>query len=77
MTARGGPRLLGFAAIAALGLIGALALRRPELAVTASSLALVVVLGTRFARDPAVTAELVLPSERTLEDEPVEATLRL
>jgi uncharacterized protein (DUF58 family) len=77
LTARGGPRLLGFAAIAALGLIGALALRRPELAVAASSFALVVVLGTRFARDPAVTAELGLPSERTLEDQPVEATLRL
>ena len=77
VTRRGGPRLLGFAALAALGLLGALALRRPELAVAAAPFALVLVLGTRLARDPTVTAELLLPSERTLEDTEVSADLRV
>jgi uncharacterized protein (DUF58 family) len=77
VTRRGGPRLLGFAALAALGLLGALALRRPELAVAAAPFALVLVLGTRLAHDPTVTAELLLPSERTLEDTEVSADLRV
>ena len=77
MRRRRGPRLLGFAGIAALGLLGALALRRPELAVTASPFALVLALGTRLANDPEVGAELVLPSERTLEEATVAATVRL
>jgi uncharacterized protein (DUF58 family) len=75
VTRRGGPRLAGFAALAALGLLGALALRRPELAVAAAPFALVLVLGTRLARDPGVTAKLLLPSERTLEDTEVTADL--
>ncbi len=77
MTRRGGPRLAGFAALAALGLLGALALRRPELAVAAAPFALVLVLGTRLARDPGVTAELLLPSERTLEHSELSADLRV
>jgi uncharacterized protein (DUF58 family) len=43
----------------------------------AAPFAIVVALGTRLARDPAVAAELVLPSDRTLEDAEVTATLRL
>ncbi len=77
MTRRGGPRLAGFAALAALGLLGALALRRPELAVAATPFALVLVLGTRLARDPGITADLVLPSERTLEETEVAADLHV
>jgi uncharacterized protein (DUF58 family) len=77
VTRRGGPRLVGFAVLAALGLLGALALRRPELAVAAAPFALVLVLGTRLARDPGVAGELLLPSERTLEDTEVAADLRV
>ena len=36
MTRTGSPRILGYAAIAAIGLVGALALRRPELASTSN-----------------------------------------
>ena len=43
----GNPRLLGYAALAALGMVGALALRRPELAIVAGPFALVLVAGTR------------------------------
>ena len=75
MTRAGGPRLFGFAALSAVGLVGALALRRPELAVAAAPFALVLMTGTRLSRDPAVVAELALGAERTLEGSEVEATL--
>jgi uncharacterized protein (DUF58 family) len=75
VTRAGGPRLLGFAALAALGLVGALALRRPELAAAAAPFALVLVTGTRLTRDPAIVAELVLEGDRTIEGSEVEAAL--
>ena len=75
MTRASGPRLLGFAALAALGLVGALALRRPELAAVAAPFALVLMIGTRLSRDPEVLAELVLEGERTIEGSEVEAAL--
>jgi uncharacterized protein (DUF58 family) len=73
----GNPRLVGYVALAALGLLGALALRRPELAIVAAPFALVVALGAR-ARDPAVTVTFAMDAERTLEgtDEPVRLTVR-
>ena len=67
MTRTGNPRLLGYATLAALGLIGALALRRPELAVLATPFAVALVLGTR-ARDPGLEATVTLNDERTVED---------
>ena len=66
MRRAGNPRLLGYAALAALGMVGALALRRPELAIVAGPFALVLVAGTRGS-DPGVEAELALDTERTLE----------
>ncbi len=45
MTRTGNPRLVGYAALAALGLLGALALRRPELAIVAAPFALVLAIG--------------------------------
>lgn len=77
MTRAGAPRLTGFAAIAATGLLGALALHRAELAFVAAPFALVLVLGTRLARDPGVVAELALETERTLEGSDTEATLTI
>lgn len=75
MTRTGGPRLVGYAALSALGLIAALGLRRPELAVLAAPFAVVLALGTGFARDPHVEAELTLGGERTLEATDLDATL--
>jgi uncharacterized protein (DUF58 family) len=77
VTRAGAPRLTGFAAIAATGLLGALALHRAELAFVAAPFALLLVLGTRLARDPGVVAELALETERTLEGSDTEATLTI
>jgi uncharacterized protein (DUF58 family) len=67
VTRTGNPRLIGYSALAAFGLLGALALRRPELAIVAAPFALLVVVGTRAARDPEVELELTVADERTLE----------
>ncbi len=67
MTRTGSPRLLGYAALAAVGLVGALALRRPELAVIAAPFALLVAVGTRAAHEPRVVVELTLAVDRALE----------
>ena len=61
--------------MAAIGLVAALALRRPELAIVAAPFALVLAIGTRLARDPGVAVELALPSDRTMEGAELEATL--
>ncbi len=74
MTRAGNPRLFGFAALAALGLLGALAVRRPELAIVAAPFALILVAGTRGARDPDVSVDFGVGSERTLEGADVDAT---
>ena len=74
MRRAGNPRLLGYAALAAIGMVSALALRRPELAIIAGPFALVLVGGTRGS-DPGVEAELALDAERTLEGSEIEAVL--
>jgi uncharacterized protein (DUF58 family) len=75
MTRAGSPRIEGYAVVAAIGLVAALALRRPELAIIAAPFALVLAAGTRLARDPCVSVELALAADRTVEDADVEATL--
>jgi uncharacterized protein (DUF58 family) len=77
VTRAGNPRLVGYVGLAALGLLGALALRRPELAVAAAPFALVVALGVR-ARDPRVAVAFTMGADRTLEgaDEDVTLTVR-
>ena len=77
MTRTGNPRLLGYAALAALGLLGALAIRRPELAVVSAPFALFLALGMR-ARDPGLAVTVELGAERMLEGEdvPMSVTLR-
>ncbi len=74
MTRTGNPRLVGYAAVAALGLLGALVVRRPELATLAAPFALLLVFGTR-ASDPEVDAELVVEMERVLEGSAFEVTI--
>lgn len=77
MTRTGSPRLLGFAALAAVALVGALALRRPELAVIAAPFALLLAIGTRSAREPRVTVALDLGADRVLEDTEVDAVVEI
>lgn len=74
MTRAGNPRLVGYSVLAALGLLGALALRRPELAIVAAPFALLLVVGTRAA-DPGVEAEVAIEADRTLEGADIEGVV--
>jgi uncharacterized protein (DUF58 family) len=67
VTRAGNPRLLGYSVLAAAGLLGALALRRPELAIAAAPFALLVAVATRTGRDPQVEVVLAIADERTVE----------
>jgi uncharacterized protein (DUF58 family) len=75
VTRKGSPRIEGYAAVAAIGLLAALVLRRPELAIVATPFALMLAVGTRIAHDPAVTVEFDLGTDRTLELAEVESTM--
>ena len=77
MTRRGTARVEGYALLAALLLVAALALRRPELAIAAAPFALVLAAGTTLTRDPRLQAALLPAASRTLEGDPVEAALTL
>jgi uncharacterized protein (DUF58 family) len=67
VTRTASPRLIGYASLAAVGLVAALALRRPELAVVAAPFALFLAIGTRAAREPRISVGLELATERALE----------
>jgi uncharacterized protein (DUF58 family) len=71
------PKLVGYTAIAAVGLLGALAARLPELVVLAAPFALVPALGVLLARPPRIDATVELERERTLEGEELEVTVAL
>jgi uncharacterized protein (DUF58 family) len=75
VTRRGSPRIEGYALVVAVGLVAALALRRPELAVLAAPFALLLALGIGLAREPSVDASLALAAPRALEGDEVEARL--
>ena len=77
MTRTASPRLLGYASLAAAGLVGALALRRPELAVLAAPFALLLAIGTRAAREPRISVELELETDRALEGTEIETVVTL
>ena len=70
------PRLVGYATLAALGLVGALVLRRPELAIVAAPFAVILALGTR-SRDPGVEVAFAMNAERTLEGKAEDATITI
>ncbi|HEY7379737.1 MAG TPA: DUF58 domain-containing protein [Gaiella sp.] len=76
MTARPSPRLSAYSALVAIGLLGALAARRAELAVLAAPFALVLALGLT-ARPPQPRVRFVLEGERVLEGDPLRATLEV
>ena len=75
MTRRASPRLEAYAVLAAIGLVGALALRRPELAAVAAPFALVLTLATQLARRPDLDVEFTVADERTLEETDVDAAI--
>jgi uncharacterized protein (DUF58 family) len=61
--------------LSALGLVAALALRRPELAILAAPFALLLAVGTRVARDPGISIEVSLGEDRTVEGADVHVTV--
>jgi uncharacterized protein (DUF58 family) len=71
------PKLVWYAGLAAVGLLGALAARLPELVVLAAPFALVPVLGVLLARRPRVEAAVELERERTLEGDELDIAVTL
>jgi uncharacterized protein (DUF58 family) len=71
------PKLGAYAGLAALGLLAALALGRPELAVLATPFALVLFAGLAAAREPDLLVSLELDHERAVEGELVTITIDL
>lgn len=77
MTRRASPRLAAYGFVCALGLVGALAARRPEIAALIAPFALVLALAALADRPPRMSAWLSLPRERALEGDELDATLTL
>ena len=75
MRRAGSARIEGYALLVGAGLVGALALRRPELVAVATPLALLLVLGLASDREPNVSAHLTVDSERTIEGADVDAVV--
>ncbi len=75
MTAAPTPKLLGYVALAAAGLLAALVLGRPELAVVAAPFALVAGLGLAFARRPSLELEVESERDRALQGETLGLTV--
>jgi len=71
------PKLGAYAGLAALGLLAALVLGRPELAVIATPFALVLFAGLVAAREPQILVSLELDRERAIEGEIVTITIDL
>jgi uncharacterized protein (DUF58 family) len=74
---RSSPRLEGYAVLVATGLVAALALRRPELAIVAAPFALLLVLGTTLARSPRIEIDFSLAATRSIEGAEVEGEITL
>ncbi|HEY7729377.1 MAG TPA: DUF58 domain-containing protein [Gaiellaceae bacterium] len=75
MTRSASPRLAGYAALSAAGLLAALALRRPELAVLAAPFAALLVVGLQLRVEPSVGAWLELDRDSAIEGDELEAEL--
>ena len=76
MTTRATPRLTGYACLAALGLLGGVGLRRPELVALAAPFALLLALGLQ-GREPSIRSSFSVAAERALEGDEVAAELVL
>ena len=75
MTRSASPRVAAYAVLASAGLLGALALRRPELVVLAAPFALALALGLRTAQEPRLAVALAVGRERALVGDEVEVEL--
>lgn len=71
------PKLGAYAGLAGLGLLAALATRRPELVALASPFALVVAIGLIQIRQPELDAEIALERDRALEGEEIDVRLTI
>lgn len=77
MTRAFAPKLSAYAGLAALGLVGALATRLPELVVLAAPFAVLPVVGVLSARAPRVRIATTLDRERAIEGEDVDVSVEL
>ena len=77
MTPFASPRLAPYVGLAALGLIAALALRRPELVVVAAPFALIVAAGLLFEVPPDLRAWLTIDRDRALEGDEIVAEIEV
>ncbi|MDQ5822215.1 MAG: DUF58 domain-containing protein [Actinomycetota bacterium] len=77
MTRTVSPKLGAYTGLAALGLIAAIALRRPELVVVSAPFALALGVGLALAREPHVDTRVTLDRERALEQDEVVLTVTL
>jgi uncharacterized protein (DUF58 family) len=77
VTRRASPRVAAYAALAALGLLGALALRRPELAALAAPFAALLGLGLATTRPPELGLWLTVARERAIEADEVATSIEL
>ena len=77
MTRFAGPRLEGYAIVVGVGLVAALTLRRPELAILVAPFALVLVAGLRPRAAPELDVSFTLGAERVIEGELVTAQLHV
>ena len=71
------PKLGGYAGLAALALLAALATRRPELVVVAAPFALAAAVGLLLVRPPRIDAEVKLGAERLLEGDELDVRVTL
>ena len=77
MTPIASPRLVSYLGLAAVCLLAALALRRPELVVVAAPFALIVAVGLLWEGRPQVRAWLTLDRDRALEGDEITAEIEL
>ncbi len=77
MTRTATPKLGAYAALAGLGLLGALVVGRPELVALAAPFAVVLLAGLSLAQAPELDAIFELDQERQVQGETVEAELEL
>lgn len=77
MTRSASPKLTAYAALAALGLLAALALRAPELVALAAPFAVLPAVGLVLAREPRIAVALRVDRERSVEGDDLELAVEL
>src|SRR5262249_36932672 len=77
MTRTASPKLCAYAGLSALGLLAALVLGRPELAVLATPFALLLFVGLASAREPDLDVVFELDRDRAIEGDELELALEI